>query len=73
MFGNDQIAVGDMFTTGSSSSRRVYVVEALVESPGIPTHVRLVPEGQNGSTGMLMSTSALLDPRFWRRVPAKAG
>jgi hypothetical protein len=73
MFGNDQISVGDMFATGVSSSRRVYVVEALVESPGIPTHVRLVPEGQGGSTGMLMSTSALLDPRFWRRVPAKSG
>jgi hypothetical protein len=72
MFGNDQVALGDIFTTGTGSSRKVYVVEALVNSPGIPLHVRLITEGQRRSTGILMSTSALLDNRFWQRVSAKS-
>jgi len=70
MFGNDHVSLGDMFTTGFGSSRKVCVVKALVETPGIPLHVRLVAEGQHRSTGTLMSASALLDHRFWRRVLA---
>ena len=69
MFGNDEISLGDRFTTGINASRKVCVVEALVERPGIPLHVRLVAEGRPGGSGMLMSVSALLDPRFWRRAP----
>jgi hypothetical protein len=73
MFGNDHVSLGDMFMTTTGSSRKVYVVQALVEQPAIPLHVRLVVEGQERGTGMLMSASALLDPHFWQRVMPKPG
>jgi len=71
MFGNDQVSLGDMFTTSTGPSRKVWVVEALVEQPAIPLHARLVVEGRERGTGMLMSASALLDPHFWQRVSPK--
>jgi hypothetical protein len=37
----------------------------------LPPHVRLVTEAEGQSDRLLMSISALLDQRFWRRVPAK--
>jgi hypothetical protein len=69
-FGNDQIAIGDGFTKVGSWSGTVYTVAAFFEPPGMPSHVRLVAQGERQSAGMLMSTSAVVDPRFWRRVSA---
>jgi hypothetical protein len=69
-FGSDQIAVGDGFTKVGSWSGTVYTVASFFEPPGMPSHVRLVAEGERD--GLLMSTSAVLDPRFWRRVPVAA-
>jgi len=60
-----QVLVGDNFTKVSGHFRTVYVVQSIVESYGIPPHVRLMTE--NG--GMLMSVSALLDSHFWLRNP----
>jgi hypothetical protein len=64
----DQIAVGDSFTKAGTWSGSVYVVTAFFNPPGLPPHVRLASAGQGDR--MLMSISAILDPRFWRRVPA---
>jgi hypothetical protein len=58
-----QVSVGDSFTKVSGHFRTVYVVQSIVESFGIPPHVRLRTE--NG--GMLMSVSAILDDQFWQR------
>ncbi len=71
MFQNGQVSLGDMFTVSTGALRKVYVVEALVSQTAIPPHVRLVAEGAERGNGTLMSVSALLDPRFWRRVEAK--
>jgi hypothetical protein len=71
-FSNDQIAVGDGFTKVGSWSGTVYTVAAFFEPPGMPSHVRLVAQGERQSAGMLMSISAVLDPRFWRRVAVVA-
>ncbi len=68
-FANDQVSLGDSFTKVGSWSGTVYVVAAFFEPPGMPSHVRLVAEGQRQSAGMLMSVSAVLDRRFWQRVP----
>ena len=73
MFGPGEISLNDMFATGAGTARRVFVVESLVESAWIPLHVRLVAEGKRGGDRLLISASALLDPRLWQRVPAKAG
>ena len=67
-FAKDQISIGDSFAKAGNWSGAVYVVTAFFEPPGLPPHVRLVAEGERRS-GMLMSISAILDPRFWRRVP----
>ncbi len=71
MFGNDQVSLNDRFTTGSGLYSKVYVVEALIERPAIPLHARLFAQGDERGSGMLISASALLDPRFWHRVSAK--
>ena len=69
-FSKDQVAIGDGFTKVGHGLSAVYVVTAFFEPSGLPTHVRLVAEGEGQSERMLVSKSALLDPRFWRRVPA---
>ena len=71
-FANDQVSLGDSFAKVGSWSGTVYVVASIVESPGMPSHVRLVTEGRWQSAGMLMSVSAVLDRRFWRRVTVAA-
>jgi hypothetical protein len=63
------ISIGDRFTKVGDYSRMVYVADSLVELHGLPPHVRLVRFG--GGDGMLMSASALLDPRLWTRVSAE--
>jgi hypothetical protein len=69
-FANDQIALGDGFMKVGSWAGTVYIVASFFEPPGMPPHVRLVAQGERQSGAMLMSISAVLDPRFWRRVPA---
>ncbi len=71
-FSKDQVSIGDSFVKAGSWSGAVYVVASFFEPPGLPSHVRLVAQGERQSAGMLMSISAVLDPRFWRRVPAAA-
>jgi hypothetical protein len=66
----DQIAVGDSFTRAGTWSGAVYVVTAFFNPPGLPPHVRLVSAGEGQGDRLLISISAILDPRFWRRVPA---
>ena len=68
MFANNQVSLRDAFATGRGLAQKVYVVESFVENPSFPLHVRLVPKGRERSPGMLMSASALLDSRLWRRV-----
>ena len=68
-FAKDQVSIGDSFAKTGSWSGSVYVVASFCEPPGLPPHVRLVTQGERRS-GMLMSISAVLDPRFWRRIPA---
>jgi hypothetical protein len=68
-FSKHQIAIGDGFTKVGAWSGAVYTVTAFFEPPGLPPHVRLVAEGEGQSERTLMSISALLDQRFWRRVP----
>jgi hypothetical protein len=68
-FANDRVLIGDSFTKVGSWSGTVYVVASFYEPPGMPSHVRLVGKGERQNAGTLMSVSAVLDPRFWRRVP----
>jgi hypothetical protein len=68
-FANDHVSLGDSFTKVGSWSGTVYVVASFFDPPGMPSHVRLVAEGQPQSAGTLMSVSAVLDRHFWRRVP----
>jgi hypothetical protein len=65
-FSKEKVAIGDSFTKVGSGSNAVYVVAAFFDAPGLPQHIRLVADGYQ----MLMSTAAVLDPRFWKRVPA---
>jgi len=73
MFGPGEISLNDRFTMVAGTARKVFVVESFVEAPTLPLHVRLVAEGKRNGDQLLISASALLDPRLWRRVPAKAG
>jgi hypothetical protein len=65
------VSIGDRFTKVGDYSRTVYVVDSLVEGRGSPPHVRLVNSG--GKERILISASALADPRFWSRVAASTG
>ncbi len=65
----DEVSVGDHFIKVGDYSRTVYVVHSLVDAHGFPQHARLVCS--MGRDRMLISTSALLDPNYWSRVPAK--
>ncbi len=59
-----QVSIGDSFTKVSEHFRTVYVVQSIIESYGVPPHVRLRTE----AGGMLMSVSAILDNQFWQRI-----
>jgi hypothetical protein len=65
-----EVSIGNRFIKVGDYSRTVYIVDSLVESHGFLPHARLVADGERRST-MLMSASALSDPRFWSRVTAK--
>ena len=64
---NDKVSLGDSFTR-VGASRTTYTVDSFVERPGVPLHVRLVIPEKLPSSPLLMSVSALKDPRFFRRV-----
>jgi hypothetical protein len=65
----DEVSVGDCFIKVGDYSRTVYVVHSLVDAHRFHQHARLVCSV--GRDRMLISTSALLDPHSWSRVPAK--
>jgi hypothetical protein len=66
-FGKDRVSVGDAFAR--VGSRSVYIVQSLVEGPpGTPVHARLAAAAPARDGAMLMSVSALTDPRFFVRV-----
>jgi hypothetical protein len=64
---SDKISLGDSFTP-IGGSRVIYTVDSFVERPGMPLHVRLTRSPERSGTSLLMSVSALKDPRFFRRV-----
>jgi len=64
----DEVSVGDRFIKVGDYSRTVYVVHSLTDAHGLFQHARLL--GGVGSERLLISTSALLDPNYWSRVPA---
>lgn len=70
-FSKDQVAIGDSVTKIGTVSTLTYVVDSVVDVPGMPPHVRLVPEGQ-GEGGMLIGKAAVSDRRLWRRVATGA-
>ena len=61
-----QVSIGDTFTKAGGFSRLIYAVDSFLQSDHIPRHVRLLARGENDR--MLISLSALLDPRIWLRV-----
>ena len=63
------VSIGDRFIKVGQPYRTTYVVESFVVLYDLPPHVRLAANEQ--SDRMLMSVSALLDRRFWIRVPAE--
>lgn len=65
----DEVSLGDQFIKVGDYSRTVYVVHSLTDAHGLFQHARLVCS--RGRDRMLISTSALLDPNYWSRVPAK--
>jgi hypothetical protein len=73
-FGKDRVRVGDAFAR-VGWLRVVYIVESVVEGVrGMPPHVRLVTEPRSADAPLLISISALSDPRFYERVKQpKAG
>jgi hypothetical protein len=60
------VSVGDSFTKVGALPRTIYVVASIVDTHGTLPHARL--EAEDHRSGMLMSPSVLLDPRFWSRV-----
>jgi hypothetical protein len=65
----DEVSLGDQFIKVGDYSRTVYVVHSLTDAHGLFQHARLVCS--MGRDRMLISTSALLDPNYWSRVPVK--
>jgi hypothetical protein len=58
------IAEGDRFMKVDSVQPVVWVVDKLLETPGLPRHVRLVKESSRDSTTVSMET--LTNGRFFR-------
>ena len=67
-----EVSVGDNFAR-AGASRTVYRVASFVESSGLPLHVRLLADGKEQIAPLLMSVSALKDPRFFRRLQQAPG
>jgi hypothetical protein len=61
------VSIGDCFER-IGPTRTVYRVVSLTDKPGLPLHVRLVSDQRSGSDALLISASALMDIRFFRRV-----
>lgn len=62
-----EVSLGDGFAR-VGTSRTVYRVASFVASPGLPLHVRLLADGKEQGAPLLMSVSAVKDPRFFRRI-----
>ena len=59
---------GARFVKATGFDRSVWIVEALLDRPGCPSHARLAREGVRGDT-LTVSTAILADPdRFRARV-----
>jgi hypothetical protein len=61
------VLIGDRFIKVGQPYRTIYAVVSFVDLDDMPRHVRLAASEHNDL--MLMSVSALLDRRFWLRVP----
>jgi hypothetical protein len=71
-FGKDPVLVGDAFTR-VGGARTVFTVTSIVDTPpGTPAHVRLIGDARSGPAALMMSVSALTDPRFFERVSRAA-
>jgi hypothetical protein len=64
---NSKVSIGDRFSP-VGAPRTIYTVDSFVERPGLPLHVRLVQSQDRQGAHLLMSISALRDPRFFTRV-----
>jgi len=59
-----QIEAGDRFTKVDAVQPVVWVVDKVLEMPGMPRHVRLVKERGHASTTVSIET--LMNTRFFR-------
>lgn len=67
MWSKRQISFGDRYVKHSALARVVWVVDRVVDAPGLPTHVRLVREGSPLDT-ITVSLYALGSSDFYRPV-----
>lgn len=58
---------GARYTKATGFDRGVWVVEALLDRPGCPRHVRLAKEGVRGET-LTVSAAVLVDRNRFRAV-----
>lgn len=59
-----QIEAGDRFIKVDSKQPVIWIVEKILETPGLPQHVRLVKESGRDSTTVSIET--LTNVRFFR-------
>lgn len=64
MRGKQQIEAGDRFIKVDSKQPVVWIVEKVLDTPGLPRHVRLVKESGRDSTTVSIDT--LMNVRFFR-------
>lgn len=64
MRGKQQIEAGDRFIKVDSKQPVVWIVEKVLDTPGLPRHVRLVKELGRDSTTVSIET--LMNVRFFR-------
>ncbi len=66
MRGKLQIEAGDRFIKVDSKQPVVWIVDKVLETPGLPRHARLVKESGRDST--TVSVETLMNTRFFRPV-----
>lgn len=64
MLGKRKIETGARFVKVGALQPVVWVVEKVLDMPGLPNHVRLLKDG--GRDSMTVSVEALLNPRLFR-------
>ena len=67
---SNKVSLGDRFSP-VGTPRTVYTVDSFVERQGLPLHVRLVVSQEQPGGYLLISVSALRDPRFFTRLPER--